>query len=211
MEDTSHHHSLRIVIAGLLIVLSVGTVAAVVYVGQLNKSKDLKATNSKASVNTLASSNACELTFTVPTPKPSKTPTPTKSQTRKPCKVSFKMDHQAVCWYDKQVVPVVAHIVSLPDEGPYYLETDWYVAAPVPGPNHYNVLKTPIKEGETYTINAEWPGISAYNPRPETIEIHTGINVRDKNDRIVTPNCTDGLDHYWTPYVQCPNLPPEAQ
>lgn len=209
METSNNNRRIRIILAVLSIVTLLAIVVGIVAVGEMNKRKDLRSSKSKASVNTLATADACMLTINIPTPTPKK-PTPTQSQTPKKCKVSFRLEDQAVCWYDKRVVPVIAYIESLPDGGPFYLETDWYIASPVANPiiHHYEVLSTPLQVGQTYTIYADWPGIAAYNPRPDTVEIHTGINVRTI-ESIVSPNCTGGIDHYWTPYVSCPDLPPQ--
>jgi len=142
-----------------------------------------------------------------PTPRPTSTPTQAPTSTVSACSVSFELPHTAICWRDPiQNVPLKYTVHSLPTTGgPFYMQTDWYVASPTQGPHHYQNTQV-IQAGQTYTMYADWPGIRAGSN--QTVEIHYGINVLDRNKNIVSPNCSDGMDYYWTPYVNCSLTPP---
>jgi hypothetical protein len=133
----------------------------------------------------------------IPTISPTLTPV-----TSNVCRVSFDLPDTAVCWKNPRSVPITYTVYSLPSTGgPFYMETDWFVASPVPGPHHYTVIQQ-IQAGGKYTVYADWPGIPDGENR--NVEIHAGLNVRDKNGNLITPNCTGAIDYYWTPYVSCP-------
>ncbi len=142
-----------------------------------------------------------------PTLTPTKIPTITPSSSV--CKVSFNIRDTAVCWKEPRVgVPTTFTVHSLPSTGgPYYVQTDWYIVLPNLGPHHYVWTELAVA-GKTYTINVDWPGIpTGYTG---TVENHAGVNIVDKNGTPVSPNCTGGMDYYWTPYVNCPELTPTA-
>jgi hypothetical protein len=138
------------------------------------------------------------LTYSIPTPTTTSTPTPNTSS----CSVSFDLNtDQAICWRNP-IGQVKAYytIKSLPSSGgPFHLQTNWYVAAPQSGPMHY-LSVTPITNGQKGYVTFDWPGIQ----NGLTTEIHVGLNVMDANNKPVYPDCTGGIDYYWTPYVACP-------
>jgi len=142
----------------------------------------------------------------IPTKTPTSVPTPTSTSLSSAsptpasgiCDITFiPSNHQAVCWPDPRIVTVTYKVNSLPTNEQYYMQTDWFVAAPSVGPHHYNY--TPITAGQTYTFTAEWPGVGT--PPPSTVEIHAGLNVYNSKGNLITPNCSKGLDYFWTPYV----------
>ena len=165
----------------------------------------------------------CELAINLVKPTPTATPTvtitatatltPTVTHTPTPpsskCDVSFDLQDTAVCWFEP--IKNVDHkytVHALPSTGgPYYMQTDWYVAYPVPSTgivHHYKVTTEPLEVGKTYSVFGDWPGINSYNPRPNTVEIHAGINVVNSNGDILRPvACSGGMDYYWTQYVVC--------
>ena len=132
-----------------------------------------------------------------PTLKPTATPSNV-------CKITtIPADHTAVCWTNPQTAVLKVKIESLPSaNAPYYLQTDWYLAAPTEGEHHYYTLPNPISAGQTYNISGQWPGIPEGSN--ETIDIVIGYNVVDKNGNIVGGMCANGFNYYWTPYVNCP-------
>jgi hypothetical protein len=125
------------------------------------------------------------------------------------CNVSFDLPDTAICWMDPiSSVPISYTVHSLPETGgPFYMETNWYVAAPSPGPNHYDVSQQ-IVAGGKYTVYASWPGVT---DKTKTTEIHAGLQVRDSTGNMLNPNCTGGMDYYWTPYVACSPTPTPSQ
>jgi len=127
------------------------------------------------------------------------TPTPTVSSV---CAVEFDLPDTAVCWLDPRTnVPVNYRILSLPSTGgPFYIQTDWYVSSPFITPNHY-LVSGPVYAGQTGTVYVDWPGVAVGST--QTVEIHVGLNIVDSYGTPVSPDCTDGMDYYWTPYV-CP-------
>lgn len=149
-----------------------------------------------------------------PTNSPSPKPTlaPTKSPSPKPtasplagvCNVTFvPVDHQAICWPTPKPFTVTYKVNSLPNASAvYYMQTDWQVVMPNEGVHHYDETQR-IYAGQTYTVTAQWPGIPS--PLPEFVEVHLGLNVVDANKNLISPNCSSGLDYYWTPYVCIPN------
>jgi hypothetical protein len=133
---------------------------------------------------------------------PPTTPTPTKNPGV--CSVSFDEGDTAVCWKEPRTkVPMKFTVHSLPSTGgPYYVQTDWYLVVPTLGPHHYDWSQL-AEVGKTYTIYADWAGIS---DGKTTVENHAGVNIVDKNGTPISPSCTGGIDYYWTPYVTCPEL-----
>ena len=172
-----------------------------------------------------AANPSCYLVLTRPTPTPSPTPVITPSPTVKPtvkptasptvkptikptaspiagkCSITFiPSTHQSVCWTTARPFTVTYKVNSLPTNGVYYMQTNWYVASPSVGPNHY--LETQrIYAGQTYTYTAQWPGILSSK---NVVDVQLGLNVVDANHNLITPNCSMGLDYYWTPFVKCP-------
>lgn len=139
----------------------------------------------------------------IATSTPTSSTRPTTSPSSSPlsgiCDITFiPSNHQAVCWPDARPVTITYKVNSLPSTTQqYYMQTDWFLAAPTVGPHHYNY--TPIVAGQTYTFVADWPGVTPGST--STVEIHAGLNVSDSNGNLITPNCSKGLDYYWTPYV----------
>lgn len=146
-----------------------------------------------------------------PTPRPTSTPIPTLTSTPTPssvCRVSYDIGDTAVCWHQpKSQTPVSYTIHSLPSSGgPYYLQTDWYVSSPTPGQHHYTVLG-PVSSGQKGTVHADWPGVPV--GETGTVEIHLGLNIVNSAGTPVQPNCSGGMDYYWTPFV-CPAPTPTS-
>lgn len=163
-----------------------------------------------------AANPACRLDLTLrrptpspsPSPSPSPTPTPTRSPSPTPkpgvCSLTqVPADHTAVCWQDPQQASITITINSLPNTNPpYYLQTDWYVAAPYEGEHHYNTLPEPLQVGKTYTITGQWPGIPS--GAIDAVDLVLGYNVVDADGNSVSSSCSNGFNYYWTPYVDCP-------
>lgn len=161
----------------------------------------------------------CSAEFNIPRPSPTPSPSPSPSPitSSKPrsspiassspssptpaCDVQFTLPDTPVCWTRPRRVRVSYKVNSLPPGGPYYMQTDWYIASPIAGPNNYRDTQR-IYPGKYYTTYAYWPGIPDGERR--TVEIHLGLNVVDRSKNIITNGCSDGLDFYWTPYVLCP-------
>jgi hypothetical protein len=137
----------------------------------------------------------CELTYAISTP----TPTPTSK-----CSVSYDLgSDQAVCWMNPKQIAITYHVNSLPTTGgPYYVQTNWYIAAPTIGPMHYSDTTLAVV-GAQGTVYAQWPGVTTYNPIPNVVEVHAGLNIVDAKKNPVVPDCTGGIDYYWTPLI-CP-------
>jgi len=139
-----------------------------------------------------------------PTRAPKRCYVPTPSQSTKECSVSFDLKDTAVCWAEPRTrVPMTFTVHSLPSTGgPFYVQTDWYLVEPENGPHHYDWSQL-AEVGKTYTIYADWAGIPEGSK--DTVENHAGVNIVDKNGNPISPECTGGLDYYWTPYVSCPS------
>lgn len=154
-----------------------------------------------AEIALVDTANSCNVKIILPRPTPSISSTSTGEASPK-CRVSFTQSDTTVCDKNKKDITVSYTVHSLPPGGPYYMQTDWYSAAPLPqGPHHYDESQM-IEAGKTYSFKIEWPG------RPEnskeTFSTHAGLNVVDQNHQIISPNCSGGLAHFWTPYVSCP-------
>lgn len=161
--------------------------------------------SNRAKISEVTTGDACSYTFSIPTPTPSPNPSPSPSTpSTGECRIRFEYEnHQNSCEQNPQTKTITYYVDQLPPGGPYYMQTDWYVAAPVAGPNHYEDTQR-IEAGKAYTFTYDWPGISSYNPTPDTLEIHLGLNVVDADKNILTPACAKGLDIYWTKWTVCP-------
>lgn len=154
--------------------------------------------------------NLTPKTTTTPTKTPTLTPTKTPTLTNTPtptpgkCSVSFDLPDTAICVKDPVTgMPATFTVHSLPSTGgPYFVQTDWYIVLPKLGPHHY-VWTEPAIAGKKYTIYGDWPGIPNFPNYNGTVENHYGVNIVDKYGTPVSPNCSGGLDFYWTPYVVC--------
>lgn len=89
-------------------------------------------------------------------------------------------------------------VINLPENVPQArLSTDWYVVWPRTGAivHHYFTPPQAFQDGDTYTFEADWPGIDQW-VEGRTVEIHFGAQLIDM-DLSGPISEADGLDVYF--------------
>ncbi len=108
----------------------------------------------------------------------------------------FADTDSALCQYEPGWIDATL-IVSLPDGATSRLQANWQVLEPAEHRTEKTYISGgQVKNGDTFTFQAYWPGIS---PGDEIVEIHLGGALLDITSG--NPITSTGLDYYWYDWV----------
>jgi hypothetical protein len=116
--------------------------------------------------------------------------------------VHFTVEDTGVCivastWIEATVT------VTLPKDATARLQASYHIVMPERTNIKY-IDAGIVRDGDTYTFKAYWPGIQ---PGDKMVEIHWGAALLDvKTGR---PMATTGLDYFWYPYICKPYSQPD--
>lgn len=120
---------------------------------------------------------------------------------------SFDGPDSAICEYDAKEITVSGSVQLTPGNAKARLQMAWRIVYPnrpdVDNSTHYSSVW--ITGDTTFTITADWPGITAQD---SVVEIHYGANILDCSGNPIHNGI--GRDLYWYPWVCDAPEPDEA-